>query len=77
MLMEIYSDPLCPWCFIGKRRLAAALRRFPHRDEVRVVWRSFELDPDLDRKPGPTAAEAMEQWMDPAACLRLRSYLFS
>ncbi|GAB2943048.1 DsbA family oxidoreductase [Streptomyces heilongjiangensis] len=67
MQIEIYSDPLCPWCFIGKRRIASALGKFTHRDEVRVVWRSFELDPGLDRKPGATAAESMEQWMDPQA----------
>jgi predicted DsbA family dithiol-disulfide isomerase len=43
--VEIWSDVVCPWCAIGKRRFAAALARFPHRDEVTVRWRSFELDP--------------------------------
>ena len=43
--MEIWSDIACPWCFIGKRRFEAALERFPHRDQVTVTWRSFELDP--------------------------------
>ena len=45
MDVEIWSDIACPWCYIGKRRFEAALARFEHRDEVRVVWRSFELDP--------------------------------
>ena len=45
--VEIWSDVLCPWCYIGKRRLEAALERFPHRDEVQVVWRSFQLDPSI------------------------------
>ena len=43
--IEVWSDVVCPWCYIGKRRLEAALERFPHRDEVEVVWRSFQLDP--------------------------------
>lgn len=46
MQVEIWSDVVCPWCYIGKRRFEAALARFAHRDEVTVVWRSFELDPD-------------------------------
>ncbi len=46
MKVEIWSDVICPWCYIGKRRLETALGRFEHRDEVEVLWRSFELDPD-------------------------------
>jgi predicted DsbA family dithiol-disulfide isomerase len=45
MQIEVWSDVVCPWCYIGKRRLEAALARFPHRDQVEVVWRSFQLDP--------------------------------
>ncbi|MET9832223.1 DsbA family oxidoreductase [Streptomyces sp. NPDC006385] len=67
MKIEIFSDVLCPWCYIGKRRIRAALEAFAHRDRLEVVWRSFELAPELDRTPGVTAAQAMEQWMDPAA----------
>ena len=47
--VEIWSDVVCPWCYIGKRRFEAALARFEHRDEVEVVWRSFELDPGARR----------------------------
>jgi predicted DsbA family dithiol-disulfide isomerase len=43
--VEIWSDIACPWCYVGKRRFEAALASFEHRDEVRVTWRSFELDP--------------------------------
>ncbi len=43
--VEIWSDVVCPWCYIGRRRFERALAAFPHRDEVEVVWRSFELDP--------------------------------
>ena len=45
MQLEIWSDVVCPWCYIGKRRLEAALAEFTHADEVDLVWRSFELDP--------------------------------
>jgi predicted DsbA family dithiol-disulfide isomerase len=45
MKVEIWSDVVCPWCYIGKRRFERALAEFAHADEVEVVWRSFELDP--------------------------------
>ncbi|HEV2754993.1 MAG TPA: DsbA family oxidoreductase [Actinomycetota bacterium] len=45
MRVDIWSDVVCPWCYIGKRRFEAALDRFPERDRVEVVWRSFQLDP--------------------------------
>jgi len=45
MRIEIWSDVVCPWCFVGKRRLETALSTFEHADEVEVVYRSFELDP--------------------------------
>jgi predicted DsbA family dithiol-disulfide isomerase len=51
--VEVWSDVVCPWCYIGKRRFEAALARFTHRDEVEVVWRSFELDGSAP----PSAAE--------------------
>ena len=45
MRIEIWSDVVCPWCYIGKRRFEEALAEFPSKDEVEVVYRSFELDP--------------------------------
>ena len=70
MKVEIWSDVVCPWCYIGKRNLEAALAEFPHRDRVEVEWRSFELDPTtptrvelsmdevLERKYGMSAEQA-------------------
>jgi len=46
--VEIWSDFVCPFCYIGKRRFEAALERFAHRSEVEVVYRSFELDPNRE-----------------------------
>jgi predicted DsbA family dithiol-disulfide isomerase len=43
--VEIWSDVVCPWCYIGKRRFEAALAQFAHRDDVEVEWKAFELDP--------------------------------
>jgi predicted DsbA family dithiol-disulfide isomerase len=43
--IDIWSDVVCPWCYIGKRRLETALGRFEHADEVEVHWHSFQLDP--------------------------------
>ncbi|MDF1489297.1 DsbA family oxidoreductase [Tessaracoccus caeni] len=45
--VQIWSDIACPWCFIGKRRFEKALAAFPERDQVRVTWRSYQLDPTL------------------------------
>jgi predicted DsbA family dithiol-disulfide isomerase len=45
MRVEIWSDIACPWCYVGKARFEKALDAFPHRDQVELVHRSFELDP--------------------------------
>ena len=49
MKVEVWSDVVCPWCYLGKRRLERALEAFEHRDQAEVVWRSFELDPTAPR----------------------------
>jgi predicted DsbA family dithiol-disulfide isomerase len=57
MLVEIWSDIACPWCYVGRARFAAALARFEHRDDVTVMWRSFELDPDAPAEREGSHAE--------------------
>jgi predicted DsbA family dithiol-disulfide isomerase len=47
MKVEIWSDLVCPWCGLGSHRLAKAVERFAHRDEVEVIHRSFQLDPSF------------------------------
>jgi len=47
--VDVWSDIACPWCYVGKRRLEAALAAFPHREHVQVRWRAFELDPRAPR----------------------------
>ncbi len=48
--IDVWSDIACPWCYVGKRRLEAALAKFPHREAVEIVWRAFELDPSAPRE---------------------------
>jgi len=70
MRVDIWSDVICPWCYVGKARFEKALSSFAHRDEVEVVYHSFELDPSypkdsrettfamLGRKYGMSEADA-------------------
>jgi predicted DsbA family dithiol-disulfide isomerase len=45
MRVDIWSDVVCPWCYLGKRRFESALSAFEHAPEMEIHWRSFELDP--------------------------------
>ncbi len=47
MIIDVWADVVCPWCFIGKRRLEKALETFPHRDHVTIRHRAFQLQPDI------------------------------
>ena len=49
MRVDIWSDVICPWCYVGKARFEHALSSFAHRDEVEVVYHSFELDPSYPK----------------------------
>lgn len=63
MHVEIWSDIACPWCYVGKRRFEAALAAFEHSDDVRVTWRSFELDPQApSQREGDRAAQLAEKY---------------
>ncbi|AYB43658.1 DsbA family oxidoreductase [Paenibacillus lautus] len=59
MKVEIWSDFMCPFCYIGKRRFESALEQFPHKNQVEVVYRSFELDPNASYKPGVSMDELL------------------
>jgi predicted DsbA family dithiol-disulfide isomerase len=51
MKVEIWSDVMCPFCYIGKRRFEMALAQFAHKDEVEVIWKSFQLNPGMKTEP--------------------------
>ncbi|MCB0973094.1 MAG: DsbA family oxidoreductase [Actinobacteria bacterium] len=57
MKIDIWSDVICPFCLLGKRRLDAALAGWEHAGDVEVVWHSFELDPNAPRDLGGTLVE--------------------
>ena len=69
MKIEIWSDVVCPWCYIGKRRLERALELVstsstagssgPVTDQVEIVWRSYQLDPGAPAVPTETVAESL------------------
>lgn len=61
MKVEIWSDVVCPWCYIGKRRFESALATFEHRDQVEVIWRSYQLDPQAPRNSQQTVNEVLAQ----------------
>jgi predicted DsbA family dithiol-disulfide isomerase len=61
LLVDVWSDVACPWCYVGKRRLESALARFPHKEDVKVTWHAFELDPSAPRvrPPGVSHVERL------------------
>lgn len=59
--VEIWSDVMCPFCYIGKRRFEAALGGFAHGDSVEVIWKSFQLDPGLARAEGQSVNQYLAE----------------
>ncbi len=61
MTVEIWSDVMCPFCYIGKRKFEAALERFAGREKVDVLWRSFQLDSALKTEPTKSVAQSLAE----------------
>ncbi len=57
MKVEIWSDVMCPFCYIGKRRFEESLAEFGHQDQIEVEWKSFQLQPDLKTDPSLNVTE--------------------
>ena len=51
MKIEIWSDIMCPFCYIGKRKFESALDQFANKEQVEIVWKSFQLNPDMKTEP--------------------------
>ena len=66
MKVDVWSDVVCPWCFLGKRRLERALSSLGWADEVTVRWRAFQLDPSASSQPGDLRV-AIERKYGPGA----------
>jgi predicted DsbA family dithiol-disulfide isomerase len=61
IIIEIWSDIVCPFCYIGKRHLEMALESFEGKDEVKIIWKSFLLNPDLKTDTELTLYEYLSQ----------------
>jgi predicted DsbA family dithiol-disulfide isomerase len=61
MRVDIWSDVICPWCYVGKARFEKALDNFDHRDEVEVVYHAFELDPDYPKDSRDTVLSMLSK----------------
>ncbi|MEZ0485277.1 DsbA family oxidoreductase [Fibrella aquatica] len=61
MDVEIWSDVMCPFCYIGKRKFEQALAQFPHKEQVNIVWKSFQLNPDQQTLPGKNTVEHLAE----------------
>ena len=59
MKIEVWSDFVCPFCYVGKRRLEEALSQFPNRDSVEIEFKSFELDPNAQPYSGKSIHESL------------------
>ncbi|GAB3226355.1 DsbA family oxidoreductase [Algoriphagus aestuariicola] len=57
MKIEIWSDVVCPFCYIGKRKLEKALDKFPHKEKVEIEWKSFQLNPGQKTNPNISTLE--------------------
>lgn len=61
MKIEIWSDIMCPFCYIGKRRLESALEGFEFSDQVQIEWKSFLLNPDMVTDPTKSTLEYLSE----------------
>jgi predicted DsbA family dithiol-disulfide isomerase len=52
---------MCPFCYIGKRKFEAALAQFPHKDQINIVWKSFQLNPDMKSEPGKSTIQHLAE----------------
>jgi len=59
MKIEIWSDVVCPFCYIGKRKFENALAQFAHTDQLEIVWKSFQLNPDQISDPNKSAVQSL------------------
>ena len=61
MKVEIWSDVMCPFCYIGKRQFEQALDEFDHAGDIELEWRSFQLNPDMETQPDKNVTEHLAE----------------
>lgn len=77
MTIEIWSDIVCPFCYLGKRKLEKALNGFEHRDSIKLVYKSFQLMPHIKTEPGLSINEflAREKGMSLEQARQMNAYV--
>ncbi len=73
MKVEIWSDVMCPFCYIGKRKFEHALAEFPNAEAIEIEWKSFQLSPDMKTEPGKTIHQFLSEHkgIDPAQAKKM------
>jgi predicted DsbA family dithiol-disulfide isomerase len=61
MQVEIWSDVMCPFCYIGKRKFELALSQFTHKENIEVIWKSYQLNPDMKTDPNKNSIVALAE----------------
>lgn len=61
MKVEIWSDVMCPFCYIGKRRIESALDQFDHAEDIQIEWKSFQLQPDIETQPDKNVTDHLAE----------------
>lgn len=61
MKIEIWSDIMCPFCYIGKRKFEASLNKFDNKDQIELIWKSYQLAPELKTQPNKSAHEFLAE----------------
>ena len=61
MKVEIWSDFVCPFCYMGKKRFELALKKFKHKDKVEIIYRSYELNPNIEKVGNPNQVDSLMQ----------------
>lgn len=61
MKIEIWSDIICPFCYIGKRKFETALAQFNDKEQVQIEWKSFQLMPGLNTEPNKSLDEVLAE----------------
>ena len=79
MRIEVWADVVCPWCYIGKRRLEKAIAGFEHGEEVEVVYRSYELDPfapEVGTESTLTVLGRKDAWREVFPATEVRAWIW-
>jgi predicted DsbA family dithiol-disulfide isomerase len=61
MKVEIWSDVMCPFCYIGKRKFEQGLQQFAYKEQVEIEWKSFQLNPSMKTDPSKTINEFLAE----------------